>query len=121
MGKKLNALANKLRADENPYKIGAFTGKVVSMTPPKIEIGNLGIQAELGVNLVIAAHLLRGYRREMIFNTTAIAVCEVAHAHTDNHTPYRLTDDEIKVGDKVIVIASDDNQTFYLVARAVTG
>lgn len=120
MGKKINALARKLRNDENPYKIGAFTGRVVSMSPVKIEVGNLGIQATLGVNLVVAAHLLREYRREMNFDTTAVAVCEVAHKHAGNQTPYKLTDDEIKIGDKVIVMAADDNQTFYLIARAVT-
>lgn len=99
-------LAKELNKNKNPHKIGVQVMHVVAVSPFKIEADR--IHAE-GKNLVIAAHLLKGYERRIALSTAdgTVVYTEI------------LQEDVLRVGDDVIVMASDNNQVFYVIDKAV--
>ena len=102
----LTKLAKELNKNKNPHKIGVQIMHVVAVSPFKIEADR--IHAE-GKNLVIASHLLKGYERHLTVKTSGGFVDQVEI----------LKEDILQVGDDVIVIASDNNQIFYVIDKAV--
>lgn len=99
-------LAKELNKNKNPNKIGVQIMRVVSVDPFKIEADK--IHAE-GKRLVIAAHLLKGYERKVKVQTET-------GTFTQTET---LVEDLLRVGDTVVVMASDNNQIFYVIDKAV--
>lgn len=112
----LKKLAERIRPTKIPQKIGALVGTVVGLAPLKVEIGNIGIFATQGKNLIIASHLLKNYRRRILIDTTSM---ENEHIHTGSETDYETLTDILQLGDKVIIIASDNNQRFFVIDKAV--
>ncbi len=81
--KNIINLSRELKKRDNQYKIGIVTGKVIGVSPVKVEISNLDIQATQGRNLILSEGL------------------------------------SLQYNDEVIIQASENNKTFYLLSRAV--
>lgn len=105
---KTNELAAKFRDAQPKSRIGVQVGCVTSDSPYTVEIGGGKIRAT-GKNLKIAAHLLAGYSREITITT---ADAQITGIET-------LAKDVLEPGDKVIVAASENNQIFYVLGKAV--
>lgn len=101
----LNELAMEIRKRDNKEKIGLQIGKVVGVSPFIVEVGK--IRAE-GTHLKIADNLKINYKVMAIIENSPVGAFE---------TEIRLTDNVLKGGDSVIVAASDNNQTFYVLGR----
>lgn len=102
----IEELAKELRKRDNKEKIGLQIGKVVAVDPIIVEIGKL--RAE-GKNLKVAEHLLKNHREHVLVEASPMGPFE---------TYITLLSDTIEADDAVIVAASDNNQTFYVLGKA---
>lgn len=134
--KSIETLARMLKARDNPLWVGAVTGEVVK-APPQLEV-----KLENGViiknhKIMISIEKIIGYQRTYSLegnitqydfeNTTAT---EVASNHT--HQIKKLSGngnykaegtiqwtDTLKVGDKVLMLPTNENEYFYLIDKVV--
>ncbi|USK54365.1 DUF2577 domain-containing protein [Cytobacillus solani] len=107
-------LAQLLKDRENKPYLGPQVGKVIS-PPPGIKV-QLGDKIILdNDHLVIAASVLSGYEREItIDGATTTAASPITKI--DGKLKFN---DSLKAGDEVILIPSTDEQTYYLIDKAV--
>ncbi|MTI57491.1 MAG: DUF2577 domain-containing protein [Geosporobacter ferrireducens] len=139
----ISELAMLFKERENILYMGPQLGTVIS-PPPNIKVG-LGDKIILDKeDLILAAHVLDGYQREIeatgITNTGVSSSSGNMSFHLTGNPPpqnYTITGfslpagttsksegtlkytDTLKEGDKVILIPSNDNQKYYLVDKAV--
>jgi len=125
----ISELAKMFKERESRPYVGPRVGKVTS-PPPEIKI-----TLEDGIildktHLVIAAHVLQGYEREVrIPLTNSEGVTDSKNvgdhgSHKHNIETVGLEGsiqftDTLKLGDKVILIPSTDEQTYFLIDKAV--
>lgn len=123
----ITELAKMLRERDNMPYSGAMVGIVMS-PPPTIKVA-LGDKIILDrEQLVISAHVLQNYSRQAEVTSTSGDLS----FHLKNNPPsndYTLTNlstqttinytDTLKTGDEVILIPSRDEQTFFLIDKAV--
>ncbi|SNT18627.1 Protein of unknown function [Anaerovirgula multivorans] len=139
----ISELAMLFKERENAIYMGPQVGKVIS-PPPNIKVG-LGDKIILDKeDLIISAHVLDGYQREIevtgIRNTGLNASGGNMDFHLTGSPPsknYTITGfsipqsilnksdgtlkymDTLNAGDEVILIPSNDHQKYYLVDKAV--
>ncbi|MDD2217947.1 MAG: DUF2577 domain-containing protein [Eubacteriales bacterium] len=94
-------MANLLKERNNPSMQGIGIGKVIAASPLKIAFNSFVLEKD---RLVIAKHLLAIYGTSDASITT-----HGSHAHT--------VSDKLKSGEKVIVIPSTDNMTYYVIDK----
>lgn len=139
----ISELAMLFKERENTSYMGPQMGTVIS-PPPDIKVG-LGDKIILDKeDLILAAHVLAGYEREIEGNHITGSVFSSRGGKMDFHLTgnppsqnYTITNfsllastteksegtlkytDTLKAGDKVILIPSSDNQKYYLIDKAV--
>lgn len=102
MGQAINELAQLFKERDNPKQIGTMIGTVISANPVSVSIGKITLDAS---RLIVAERL-----------TDRIE--EVYQRYIDSGTmgefkKYEIKYDKVlKVGDRVIVSPTEDNQTF---------
>ena len=107
--------AKLFKERENPPIQGVSTGIVITASPLIIAVNDFILDSE---RLVVAAHLLPQTKN----TTPAITVSNTSvgdhgyHTHTVGMESITFTDTLI-AGDKVIVIPSADNQTYYVIDK----
>lgn len=120
-------IAKLFKERDNVIYPGPHLGVVVK-PPPEIQVA-LGDHIMLyKEHLVIAAHVVSGYKRQVSHSSTTGDLS----FHLKNNPPaqeYTVTNfhvpgvmeytDTLKEGDEVIIIPSYDKQTYYLVDKAV--
>ncbi len=118
-------LAQLLKDRENVPYMGPQIGLVIS-PPPEAQIG-LGDKIILtNEQLVFAAHLVAGYQRAMEIPLSSSLSGNTAAANSHHHSydsmgiigQIKLTD-TIQAGDEVILIPSTDEQSYFVVDKAV--
>jgi hypothetical protein len=102
----IDDLARELRKRDNQEKIGLQVGRIVSVDPFVLEVGKL---RAAGKNLKIAEHLLKDHRQHIFVEGSPLG---------DFIGYITLVEHTILAGDEVIVAASDNNQTFYILGKA---
>lgn len=132
----INDLASLFRKLENPEWIGAVTGEVLS-PPPRLVV-KLYNGIEVKANKIIVCEEKRaGYIREFSLegkiteytmdNTTSTEVAS-NHSHAVKSLAgkgsYKATGkiewtDELKKGDKVLMLPTNEHEKFYLVDKVV--
>ena len=100
----ITELAKMLKARENPNMPSITTGQVIS-PPPDVRIklnDHIVLSAK---NLVFAANMLSGYSRQSTFGAGSGTLTYMDHS--------------IKSGDEVILMPSTDQQTYFVLDKAV--
>ncbi|NLW92365.1 MAG: DUF2577 domain-containing protein [Syntrophomonadaceae bacterium] len=118
-------LARMLKERENTPYLGPMLGVVVA-APPDICV-KLGDQILLYKDdLVIAAHVLSGYKRKATYTGTFPTSTELVgspyehqHSVTSPMSGDIETTDTLAVGDQVILIPTTNAQIYYLIDKAV--
>ena len=123
-------LAKMFKERDNIPYMGPQIGVVIS-PPPEIKIG-LGDKIILSKDhLIIAAHVLAGYQRDIEIPVTSDLTGNTANAlvgtSTEHNHAYEnlgiagqmLYMDTLKAGDEVILVPSTDAQIYFLVDKAV--
>lgn len=98
-------LAKELKARNNKEKFGAVVGNVLSVNPLKIGIENNQIILD-DSHFYLSSSLVENYNREATI--------------TENNNSLNTTiayKNILKENDKVLVIASEDNQNFFIVDK----
>ncbi|ERI06458.1 DUF2577 domain-containing protein [Aneurinibacillus aneurinilyticus] len=131
-------MAEELHARNNPVFVGIQVGTVTKPLPDiEIQVGEIELDK---TQLVFAEYLLQHKRKLKITSSSAslshskdagatsqeldppykhshdIAVANGSFSLSDSDVEYL---DELKVGDEVIVMAAQDQQTYYVLDRAV--
>ncbi len=124
----LEKLADMFKERNNQVYLGPQVGTVIS-PPPNIRV-KLGDEIILEKSrLVIAAHVLAGYKRSFQGQSSGSIITktppspEVYSDYTvleslDNTGDITYTD-TLKAGDKVILIPSSDDQQYFIIDKAV--
>lgn len=100
-------LAKMFKERENQPHMGVQVGTVLT-PPPDIRI-SMGEKIILSnENLIFSAHVLAGYQRQMEIQSDV------------NLTGNITFTDSLVAGDKVILIPSADEQTYYVMDKVVT-
>ncbi|MDF2546151.1 MAG: hypothetical protein K0R93_1049 [Anaerosolibacter sp.] len=120
-------LAKMFKDRENIPYFGPQTGFILS-PPPNIQVA-LGEKIILSKDrLVIAEHLLSGYRREFQSTSSGTIITKTPPPvsydtatvmESLNHDGEITFTDTLKAGDEVILIPSTNEQLYYLVGKAV--
>lgn len=121
-------MAQMFKERENIPYFGPQTGIVLS-PPPNIQVA-LGDKIILSKDrLVIAEHLLSGYKREFQSTSSGTIITKTPPSPVtyDTHTVMEALDhdgemtftDTLKTGDEVILIPSTNEQIYYLIGKAV--
>lgn len=135
--KSIETLARMLKARDNPLWVGAVTGEVVK-APPQLEV-----KLENGViiknhKIMISIEKIIGYQREFslkgtinsitINATTSNKPCSLGatnqHGTIKGNGEYETIGtiqwtDTLKVGDKVLMLPTNENEYFYLIDKVV--
>ena len=113
----ITEMAKILKERENPSIQGICIGKVIS-APPQITIAVNGFILGSS-NIVIAAHLLPSYKRNTS-PTVTVSSASVgdhgSHSHSVGITDITFTD-TLKAGDRVIVMVSVDDSTYFILDK----
>lgn len=104
MGKYLKELAEMFGERNNPATIGVTVGEVKSLNPIKISYGDRIILDSH--QLVFADSLLNGYTAEYTDDNGTTTVTKTITIKK-----------ELTVGDKVIMIASNSNQKYFVLDK----
>jgi len=110
-------MAKLFKERENKPIQGICIGKVVT-APPKLKIVVNGFILE-GSRLVISQHLLSSYKRSTspTINVGSASVGDHGdHTHTVTISDITFTD-TLAAGDKVIVVPSVDNSTYFIIDK----
>ncbi|MBB6217501.1 hypothetical protein HNQ80_003622 [Anaerosolibacter carboniphilus] len=139
----ISELAMLFKERENVIYMGPQTGTVISPLPNiKVSLGEKIILDK--EELIISAHVLAGYQREMEitnikstgfssdsgdidfhltgspppknYTITGLSIPQSSTMKSEGTLKYT---DTLKVGDQVILIPSSDNQKYYLIDKAV--
>lgn len=114
----------KLLKERNPKSPPSITTGIVIEPPPnpRIRLNDIIILGK--ENLVFSAHLLKGYERKLRFKETDWGITTTNSDH-NHHVNLKEEDtlvewtDTIKTGDEVILIPSMDEQTYFVIDKAV--
>lgn len=104
MGKYIKELAEMFNDRNNPSWIGITIGEILSVDPMEIKYGDNIILRDK--HLVIADSLLNGYKVEYIDDN---GTNEIKRSLTIKN--------KLVAGDKVIMVASNSNQTFFVIDK----
>lgn len=110
----INKLAKMFKHRDNILYSGPLTGTVIS-PPPNLRVwmnDKLILEPE---DIVLAASVLNGYQRQISIKE-ARTVSSSSISEIEGKLSFQ---DTLKVGDEVIVLPSQDEQTYYLIDRAV--
>ncbi|MCD7979817.1 MAG: DUF2577 domain-containing protein [Fusobacterium sp.] len=132
----INDLASLFRKLENPEWIGAVTGEVLSPPPGLVVKLYNGIEVKAN-KIVVCEEKRAGYIREFALegkiteytlnNTTSTEIAS-NHAHAIKSLAgkgeFKATGkitwtDELKIGDKVLMLPTNEHEKFYLVDKVV--
>lgn len=117
-------MAKMFKERENAPYLGPQIGTVVSASPLKVSLGDTIV---LDTNhLLVAAHVLSNYEREMEIPITANLSGNTTTNNSHNHYyqsfgiagPVKFTD-TLEVGDEVILVPSTDEQTYFVIDKVV--
>jgi hypothetical protein len=104
MGRYIKELAEMFNERKNPNIVGVTIGEITSLSPIRISYGDSIILKPH--QIVIADSLLNGYTAE----------------YTDDNGTTTVTKkitikNELNIGDKVIIIASNSNQKYFVIDK----
>ena len=123
-------LAKEFKSRNNIAKIGTVLGTVLSVDPVKIGILNNQILIDKS-HFYICSSLVEEYKRKATVKINAYSVgvsatdsrgdsiSSINVNAKDNYNTEIIFKEILKVGDSVLVIASEDNQTFFIVDKLI--
>lgn len=104
MGKNINELARLFKERENQRFLGITIGTVVSTSPMSVSIGK-NVVVSLGNGLIVPFRFIKGYSEEVYMD------------ESETKTIINYKEDILKVGDKVSMMPTQDQQSFYILDR----
>ncbi|WMI80897.1 DUF2577 family protein [Anaerotignum sp. MB30-C6] len=110
-------LATEFKKRDNPSIQGITIGTVLS-PPPNLVINVNGFVLDKG-QLVVADYLLSGYKRRTM-HTVEVSREIIGSTHEHTHTvtiPDETFTDTLRTGDRMIVVASADNEIYYVLSK----
>jgi hypothetical protein len=111
----INELALMFKERNNEHYLGPITGTVIS-PPPEIKISCFNGSAIFDKSkLIIAASVLNGYTRK----TTIDGVSTTAASSITKIEGELSFTDKLASGDEVILIPTQDKQTYFVIDKAV--
>jgi sporulation protein YlmC with PRC-barrel domain len=121
-------LAKEFKNRNNPAKIGTVLGNVLSLEPLKIGILNNQIILDKS-NSYIGSILINDYQRKANMKISAYDVSvnatdsngdslnQINFSEKNDYNVEIAYKDILQIGDQVLIMASDDNQTFYILDK----
>mgnify|MGYP000919447788 CR=1 FL=1 len=113
----ITELAKMFKERENPTLQGICLGEVIAPLPDiQISVNSFILDKD---DIVIAQHLLPTYKRTTLPTLTVSSATvgdHGAHTHSVNITDITFTD-TLKKGDRVVVIPSTDNTTYFIIDK----